>query len=232
MSTTAAEEVRVGMGAIPHESGVAFRVWALHAEAVYVAGSFNDWSADLHPMTHAGDRDWYADIASVAVGDEYRYRIVNGDKQRLRMEAHAREVTNSVVSDPHFDWDGADFHLPAVTELVIYEMHLGTFHGNEDGKSDEFAEAVQKLGHLQRLGVNVMGGDLPDGWHLVRYTTNRRTAQLPWPEMAFPLRERSRSDLTACSCFRRTQRRFPTLRGSCAMSTFCFMALQQERSFA
>ncbi|MFO0911410.1 MAG: hypothetical protein U0795_00510 [Pirellulales bacterium] len=39
---------------------------------------------------------------------------------------------------------------------MIYEMHLGTFHDQEDGKSDKFAAAVQKLDHPQRLGVNVL----------------------------------------------------------------------------
>jgi hypothetical protein len=65
-------------------------------------------------------------------------------------------VGNALVADPLFDWDGDEFHLPAVNELVIYELHLGTFYDDEDGKSDKFAEAVQKLGHLQRLGVNVI----------------------------------------------------------------------------
>jgi len=54
------------------------------------------------------------------------------------------------------DREGDDFHLPAVNELVIYEMHLGTFHDKEDGKSDKFEEALQKLDHLQRLGVNAI----------------------------------------------------------------------------
>ena len=58
--------------------------------------------------------------------------------------------------DPHFDWEGDNFHIPPVNELVIYEMHLGTFHDKEDGKSDKFEEALQKLDHLQRLGVNVL----------------------------------------------------------------------------
>ena len=160
MSTTEVEKARAGMGAILHDSGVAFRVWAPHADAVSVVGSFNDWSSDSHPMAKEGDGYWYADIASAAAGDEYRYRIVNGDKQLLRIDPYARQVTNSVgnavVYDPDFDWEGDDFHLPAVNELVIYEMHLGTFHDKEDGKSDKFEEALQKLGHLQRLGVNVM----------------------------------------------------------------------------
>ncbi|MGA2618325.1 MAG: alpha-amylase family glycosyl hydrolase [Thermoguttaceae bacterium] len=160
MSTTLSEKVYAGMGAMLHESGVAFRVWAPHADAVSVVGTFNDWSADAHPMEREGEGYWYADIAAAAVGDEYRYRIVSGDKQLLRIDPYARQVTssvgNAVVYDPHFDWEGDDFHLPPVNELVIYEMHLGTFHDKEDGKSDKFEEAVQKLDHLQRLGVNVM----------------------------------------------------------------------------
>lgn len=177
MSTVLVEKTYAGMGAIVHESGVAFRVWAPHADAVCVAGSFNDWSADAHPMAKESHGYWYADIASAAVGDEYRFRIVNGDKQLLRIDPYARQVTssvgNAVVYDPHFDWEGDNFHLPAVNELVIYEMHLGTFHDKEDGKSDKFAEAVQKLEHLQRLGVNVIevmplaefAGDLSWGYN-------------------------------------------------------------------
>ncbi|MBC8116842.1 MAG: alpha amylase C-terminal domain-containing protein [Candidatus Saccharimonas sp.] len=148
------------MGAMPHKSGVAFRVWAPHADTVSVTGSFNDWSSDADLMTREGEGYWYADLSSAAIGDEYRYRIVHGDQQLLRIDPYARQVTNSVgnavVHEPHFDWDGDDFHLPPINEMVIYELHLGTFHDQEDGKSDRFAEAIQKLGHLQRLGVNVI----------------------------------------------------------------------------
>lgn len=38
------------MGATPHAEGVAFRVWAPHAERVSVIGSFNGWDSDKHPM--------------------------------------------------------------------------------------------------------------------------------------------------------------------------------------
>lgn len=148
------------MGAIPYDGGVAFRVWAPHAEAVFVTGSFNDWSPDAHPMVRAEGGYWYADIPAIAVGSEYRYRLVNGDQQLLRIDPYARQVTNSignaVVHDPHFDWAGDDFHLGAINELVIYEMHLGTFHDAEDGKSDKFAETIEKFDYLKRLGVNVI----------------------------------------------------------------------------
>ncbi len=160
MPETTSEPVHGGMGSILHEGGVAFRVWAPHADAVYVTGSFNNWSVDANPMVKEEGGYWYANVASAAVGHEYRYRILNGDKQLLRTDPYARQVINSignaVIHDPHFDWDGDDFHLPAVNELVIYELHLGTFHDKEDGKTDKFAEAIQKLDHLKRLGVNAI----------------------------------------------------------------------------
>ena len=96
MAPIAAEKVRGGMGSLPHESGVAFRVWAPHADTLYVTGSFNNWSPDAHPMTKEEGGYWYADIATAAIGNEYRYRIVAGDKQLLRIDPYARQVTNSV----------------------------------------------------------------------------------------------------------------------------------------
>jgi 1,4-alpha-glucan branching enzyme len=148
------------MGAIPHGHGVAFRVWAPHAEAVFVTGSFNQWSPDAHPMLKDKDGYWYADIDTAAIGHEYKYRIITGDKQFLRMDPYARQVIssvgNAVVHDPHFDWGDDHYRLPAVNELVIYEMHLGTFNDDANAKSDKFADAVQKLEYLKHLGVNVI----------------------------------------------------------------------------
>ncbi len=160
MSTIVTENVVSGMGSMPRADGVAFRLWAPHADAVYVTGTFNHWVSETHPMVKEKSGYWYADIHEARIGHEYRYRIVSGDKQLLRIDPYARQVTcsvgNAVIHDPHFDWAGDNFRLPPMNEMVIYEMHLGTFHDQEDGKSDKFAEVVQKLDHLQRLGVNVI----------------------------------------------------------------------------
>lgn len=160
MTTVKADTAIGGMGAMPYDGGVAFRLWAPHADAVYVTGSFNNWSRDASPMAKENGGYWFADIPGVAIGSEYRYLIINGELQLSRIDPYARQVTNSVgnavVHDPHFDWSGDDYQLPAVNDLVIYEMHLGTFHNDEDEKSDKFADALQKLEHLKRLGVNVV----------------------------------------------------------------------------
>ena len=149
-----------GMGAIPHEGGVAFRVWAPHADQVSVTGSFNGWAEDAAPMTREDDGTWYADLNDAGPGDEYRYLITNGEARLSRIDPYARAVTSSVgngiVVDPTHDWHGDDFQMPPWNELVIYELHIGTFHRPDEDRPGTFADAIEKFGHLKRLGVNAI----------------------------------------------------------------------------
>lgn len=155
-----AKTKHLGMGAIPHENGVAFRVWAPHAESVHVAGTFNDWAEDTCPMEAEEHGHWYVDVPEAKIGDEYKYLIQNGEQRIWRIDPRARDVTNSVgssiVHDPHFDWEGDDYQLPPWNELVIYEMHIGTFHRTKDHPVGTFYHVLDKFDHLKSLGVNVL----------------------------------------------------------------------------
>ena len=165
-----------GMGPIHTESGVAFRVWAPNAESVNVVGTFNDWDAATNPMEAEDGGNWYAEVEGAKVGDEYKYEIRNGDQVFRRVDPRVRQVTNSVgngvVHDPHFDWEGDDFQIANWNELVIYEMHVGTFYreGEEVGDLDSLQK---KFKHLQKLGVNALqimpivefAGDLSWGYN-------------------------------------------------------------------
>lgn len=148
-----------GMGAILHTQGVAFRVWAPHAQRVSVIGSFNDWEGTRHPMEAEENGYWYASVDESHTGDQYRFLLSTPNGEFTRIDPYAREVTNSVgnaiVHDPSFDWQGDDFHLAPWNELVIYELHVGTFNDQEDGSHQgEFSSVAARLGHLKKLGVN------------------------------------------------------------------------------
>ncbi len=52
-----------GMGAIPGAKGVTFRVWAPHAEKVYVTGTFNEWSKTSTPLISEKNGYWSADVS-------------------------------------------------------------------------------------------------------------------------------------------------------------------------
>lgn len=148
-----------GLGSLPTPEGVVFRVWAPHASAVHVAGTFNDWNGIADPLTRTGDV-WEGFVAGAKAGDEYKYRITNGDNDFWRVDPHAHQVTNSVgngVVYDHagFDWQGDDFSPSLLNDLVVYEMHVGSFNPEGPGPGT-LADVVDKLEHLVRLGVNAL----------------------------------------------------------------------------
>ncbi len=154
-----------GMGAIPSAKGVTFRVWALHAEKVYVTGSFNDWNETATPLASEQNGYWSADVSGAKAGDEYRYVIHPpadwGLSPLSRIDPYARKVTNAtgngIIYDPGaFDWGDNTFHMATGNELVIYEMHIGTFHVKEKGHPGTFDSAIEKFPYLKELGINAI----------------------------------------------------------------------------
>jgi 1,4-alpha-glucan branching enzyme len=150
-----------GMGAIPHSGGVAFRVWAPHAERVSVIGTFNGWDGGTHPLHAEENGYWYADVAGAVVGDQYKFLLSTEKGELKRIDPYAREVTNStgnaVVHDPNFNWDGDNFHIGPWNELVIYELHVGTFNDQDDlNHPGKFTSVSARLGHLKKLGINAI----------------------------------------------------------------------------
>jgi len=150
-----------------------FRVWAPFADAVQIAGSFTTppWEVRIdlareNPLPGPGYDYWSAYIRGVEDHDQYKFVLRRGSREIWKLDPYCRDATgriqvdgtifnNSVVDDPAFEWGNKPFSMPKWNELVIYEMHIGTFN-NVEGKSGTFDEAVDKLGHLVELGVNAI----------------------------------------------------------------------------
>lgn len=149
-----------GMGAVVHDWGVAFRVWAPFAEAVWVAGDFNGWSGDGQPLASEGNGYWSVDVGGVTVGSRYKFVLRNGGQTLWRNDPYARDVTgsagDSVVRDTRFDWGDGPYGTPAWHELVIYELHVGTFNDQPGGGPGSFASVAARLDYLHDLGVNAI----------------------------------------------------------------------------
>ena len=151
-----------GMGPIPRSDGVAFRLWAPHARKVALVGTFNAWNSSRHEMEREGNGHWYAKVPEAAKGHEYRYLLTTPAGKLWRIDPYARQVTdsngNAVVHDPDFDWEGDNFRMPPWNELVVYEMHVGTFHvpHNRGDQPGTFETATGRLKHLVELGVNAI----------------------------------------------------------------------------
>ncbi len=169
-----AEEGRAQeLGATLNKSGnatssVTFRVWSPNASGVAVAGDFNGWNATANPLTKNATTDvWSGTVAAARPGHAYKYVITTGNGTQLwRKDPRAREVRTmsdgsqaAVIYDPGaFVWEDEGFVPPFPNEIVMYEMHVGTFYDPkpDDGEPATFHDAIQRLDYLEKLGVNMI----------------------------------------------------------------------------
>ena len=149
-----------GMGPTISEGRVAFRVWAPHADQVSVIGTFNDWDGLVHPMQSDQHGNWYTEINGVSIGDQYKYQLTTPGGVFTRIDPYAREVTssvgNAIVHDPNFNWEDDAFCMPSWNQLVIYELHVGTFNDEDPCRLGKFISITARLGHLKQLGINAI----------------------------------------------------------------------------
>ena len=161
-TTEESEQVVVGgMGAICHDQGVFFRVWAPHAESVSVLGSFNDWNAEANWLQHEEGGYWGGNIEHAKAGDEYKFLLRTPTGDLHRNDPYALHLTssigNSIVYDhASFDWQDDAFGTPYWNELVIYEMHIGTFNVKDEFGPGTFYTAIERLPYLRDLGINAV----------------------------------------------------------------------------
>lgn len=148
------------LGAHVYSAGVSFGVWAPFADEVWVMGDFNNWSETANSLWCRENGCWYGDVSGAAIGGEYKFIIRHGDKRLFRNDPRALQLSasgdTSVVVNPNFDWQGDDFKLPNQSEIIIYEMHVGTFANGDIATPGTFQEATTKLDYLADLGVNVI----------------------------------------------------------------------------
>lgn len=166
-----------GMGAVLVDSGCLFRVWAPNASAVSVGGDFFH-SGNLDPVvwqeipmardaaTGEGAAYWSAFVPGTLADSLYKFRISDDsapaewDSPQWKHDPYARDAVsftgNSVVIDRNFDWSGDSFQTPNWNEMVIYELHIGTFGRNAPGEISDFNAAIGRLDYLQSLGINAI----------------------------------------------------------------------------
>jgi 1,4-alpha-glucan branching enzyme len=167
-----AQSSRPGWGSTPYHdasgSGVTFRVWAPNATSVYVPGDFNGWSTTATPLAKELSNSvwagvWSADVSGTSAGHQYKYYINYSGGSVWKHDPRARLVTfsgtsagaNDIIYDPTaFNWQGDSLTTPALNDLFVYELHIGTFYPN--GVSSPFVAATNRLDYLKSLGVNAV----------------------------------------------------------------------------
>src|SRR5579864_6892639 len=146
------------LGSWRSHDGTTFNVWAPNATAVSVSLRS---SLITVPMTSLPGGYWHADVPGVGPGEHYQYAIQSaGGSLTPRVDPYAREIDDlngdrqAVVYDEGvFDWGASDHQPPSPSDLVVYEMHVGTFNELPGQHVGTLADASAKL---PNLGVNAV----------------------------------------------------------------------------
>ena len=139
------------LGAIPNETGTTFRVWAPRCRTVDVVIE----GRRPEPLNARADGLFERPIPGLAAGTRYQYRL---DGERYRPDPVSRFQPEgvhgpSVVVDPaSYSWtDHQAFRGHALSDLVFYELHVGTFTA-----AGTFEAVIPHLPQLVDLGVTAI----------------------------------------------------------------------------
>jgi malto-oligosyltrehalose trehalohydrolase len=130
---------------------VTFRFWAPKCKTL-------ELETQKDNVFHEMQRDeegWFSvAVENLLHGDAYRFRI-DGEKSRPDPAGHWFKSSvhewNRVVDHSHFNWQTENWKGIAKRDLIIYELHIGTF--TEAGTC---LSAIERLDELVELGVTAI----------------------------------------------------------------------------
>ena len=135
-------------------AGVSFRTWAIGKRnvSVVIFGENDNVVRELQLRAETTGYYSVTDAASSA-GTLYKYRLDGNvfPDVASRFQPQGVHGPSQVVDGRSFLWTDLEWKAPALRELVIYELHVGTF--TPEGT---FAAIIPRLDHFKKLGVNAI----------------------------------------------------------------------------
>jgi 1,4-alpha-glucan branching enzyme len=142
--------------------GVTFKAWAPRAVAVYV----NEKSPDLL-MAKDGNGYWTGYLPDAGEGDSYRFYVAGTGSEGYKRDPYARELANDAAAPfpecaavvraaDRYPWHDAGFRTPEFRDMVVYQLHIGTYAPECPGCAGTFLDVVEKVEYLMELGINVV----------------------------------------------------------------------------
>jgi 1,4-alpha-glucan branching enzyme/maltooligosyltrehalose trehalohydrolase len=142
---------RLPFGAEIAPGGIRFRVWAPRAATVQLL--LDDTASPATPMARQHGGWWELTTDRAKAGSRYRYRVDGIDipDPASRHQPDGVHAASAVVDPAAYTWSDANWRGRPWEQVVIYELHLGTF-----SESGDFAGAIGHLDDLVRLGVTAV----------------------------------------------------------------------------
>ena len=173
--------------------GVYFAVWAPSARSVSVVGDFNFWIQGDHPLQVRWDASgiWEGFIPNIEKGTTYKYKIQSNNGGIITEKADPFALycehpphTASVVWDLEYQWKDKKWmetrkeHNDLDKPYSVYEIHLGSWKRNAEGKFLTYLELgtalvdyIKETGftHVEFMPIMEYPYDPSWGYQLVGY---------------------------------------------------------------
>ena len=156
-------------------TSTSFRVWGPECSNIFLTGTFNDWDKTNLPLavdtsfdSGYGGPYWSIAVDGILTGEFYKYIIINDEGKKVtKLDPWTKNVDwnkGSEIIDIGTNW--YPFTRPPFNEMVLYELHPGTF-------GDGFNGIIENIGYLKHLGVNTIqlmpsaefGGEISWGYN-------------------------------------------------------------------
>jgi len=157
------------MGATLVGGGATFRAWAPRATAVYVNGIFGGVAKNIQTadflMAKDGNGYWTGFLAGAQDGDLYHFWVAGAGSSEYKRDPYAREMAEDspfptcsclIRSATAYPWHDAGFVTPDFSNMIIYQLHVGTYAPSSPGVASSFLDVIGKIEYLASLGVNVL----------------------------------------------------------------------------
>jgi 1,4-alpha-glucan branching enzyme len=147
--------------------GATFRVWAPAADAVYLHGIFGERVFDELTDDRLLQKDargyWTGYQDGARDGDRYRFWIQGAGSSGYKRDPYARELEPDgfpncfcILRSGSFPWHDQDFVTPDFSDMIVYQLHIGTFASPKPGVPSNFLDVALKIPYLAELGINVL----------------------------------------------------------------------------
>ena len=165
--------------------GVRFTLWSPHAKEIRVIGNFNHWDGYQYKMESVKDSNlWSLFIEGVQEGNLYKYEITTPEGKNIRKAdpfgfyTEHRPGTASIVQGlSHHRWQDEKWEREKSRKtlynkpLSIYEVHLGSWKKNYEGKvltyremAEELVNYVDAMGYTHIELLPIMEHPLDESW--------------------------------------------------------------------
>jgi 1,4-alpha-glucan branching enzyme len=157
------------MGGTLVSDGATFRAWAPRARQVFINGVFGGipLRGDASELLLAKDPDgyWTGFVHGARDGDLYKFLVVGDGSRGFKRDPYARELSvdqpfphSSCILRPgsSYPWHDGAFRTPDFSDMIVYQLHIGTYSLTRPGPYATFLDVVDKIDYLVALGVNVL----------------------------------------------------------------------------